>query len=117
MSEKLNTVDEFQVIPVEDFIRDCDNALQAMAGYDELIDSKRVLKEKKYTGIYLNDLRGKLILGHIFGEDIAKLFRNWIRKNYPCQEDLDEARAEALRIEGEREAARVRQADPEVLAA
>lgn len=92
-------------ISVKAFISDMESIagrpLCATAEWQNLKAADTELTELfKKAGRIKNDMWGKLILGHAFGEALAKAFKQWIIRNHPSEDDLNELHKEALRMNG-----------------
>jgi hypothetical protein len=90
-----NVIPIIPVISVHDFINECSEAMASNPYWQVMMSDEEVAKRQKaFSKNFYNDQFGKLILEGIYDDTlcgstlISKMFRNWINKNHPCEDDL-----------------------------
>ena len=93
-------VELYRFIPVKEFISKYEEAQHNSRVWTEMVDKiKEFAETQKHLGdVVINDITGKMILSHCFGESIAKLFRNWCREFYPCEADTHPEKSQSIVI-------------------
>ena len=83
--------------PVEDFINEYNERMQQDPEWQRLREAPEMARKGYEDGELLTELTNtvlaKLILSHIFGEDIARLYKKWYVRNFPCEEELEYKRS------------------------
>lgn len=76
----------YRFINVLLFINEFHLSMRHRTDWQEMVEEMpKVLQNGEIDG---NDVYGKIILSHRYGEALTLLFKKWITRNFPCEDDL-----------------------------